>query len=173
MPARPHSGGDTYGWGDWFVASLLGSLAAWPAVFAADMLWGDVLLPATEGSDGYLAPAIAIASLVPKAAGSYLGAHMYVPRAWWLYKLTLLPALPVSFAFSLAIHAGTSEGAAAVAADRLGSAGPEVPFPPSASSSRIVSSAWQPSSSERKSAATRLRHAAPSPVQLALQRAGL
>ena len=38
-----------YSWVDWFVASIFGSVVAWPAVFATDTLWAEVLLPRALG----------------------------------------------------------------------------------------------------------------------------
>ena len=103
IPARPHppSPGEVpsttaalYGWGDWFVASQISSVVAWPFIFATDVLFGDYLLPWAEkysgpqGALGDVAVAVAGLSLMPKAAASYLGAHLYVPNAWWFWKLS-------------------------------------------------------------------------------------
>ena len=96
---------------------------------------------------------------------------MQVPRAWWFYKLTLLPALPLSFGISILIHFATTDGGARREAVD-GWAGPEVPFS-APSSLDIGSTAWRTSSQNDKSAATRLREAAPTAVQFALQQAGL
>jgi len=116
-------------------------------------------------------PEAEAASLVPKAFGSYLGAHLFVPRAWWFYKLTLLPALPLSFGISLLIYFATTDGGARREAVE-GWAGPEVPFS-APTSQDIGSTAWRTSTQNDKSAATRLREAAPTAVQYALQQAGL
>ena len=89
LKARPHaaqSGSEIsrYGYGDWFVASLVSSLVSWPAVFATDMLFGDLLLPAADAQKSpELTQAVALSSLIPKIAASYCGAHLYVPGAWW------------------------------------------------------------------------------------------
>ena len=162
-----------YGWGDWFVASLLSSVVAWPAVFATDVLFGDYLLPAAEKQDsGSVTAATAIASLVPKAAASYAGAHLYVPRAWWFWKLTLLPALPLSFGISFAIYIMTAEtDSVNIEIEKMGV---PIALPETASKPQTASTAWQPSSigSKPKSYATRFVEAAPTPLQLALERAG-
>lgn len=39
---------------------------------------------------------------------SYYGAHLYCPRAWWFWKLTLLPAVPGSFLVFLPVLGGAS-----------------------------------------------------------------
>ena len=66
------------------MASLISSVAAWPAVFATDMLFGDLLLPIAEQQDiPELTQAVALGSLVPKLAASYWGTHLHVPGAWW------------------------------------------------------------------------------------------
>jgi len=111
------------------------------------------------------------ASLLPKAAGSYLGAHLFVPRSWWFYKLTLLPALPISFGVSMVIYFATTDGGARREAVD-GWAGPEVPFS-APTSLDIGSTAWRVSTQNNKTYAIRLREAAPTAVQFALQQAGL
>jgi len=141
-------------------------------VFATDSLWGSFLLPSIKGVDnGQYLQGAAATSLLPKAAGSYLGAHLYVPRAWWFYKLTLLPALPISFGVSIVIHFATVDaGARREFAEAY--AGPEVPFtPPTASD--MGSTMWRPSVMGDKSSAVRLREAAPTAVQFALKQVGL
>ena len=66
---------------------------SWPVAFAVDSFWGSLLLPRVQSiQHGRWVQEAEAASLVPKAAGSYLGAHLFVPRAHWFYKLTLLPA---------------------------------------------------------------------------------
>ena len=191
-PARPHPpppGTETplrYGWGDWFVASVVSSFVAWPVVFATDYAWGEHLLPAfgasasngtpetldefgasasngtpetlDESSDTGAIGIISMASLVPKAAGSFLGAHLYVPHAWWFWKLTLLPALPLSFALSMAIHCASEQ--------LSGSADHDV----SGKNAEVANTAWKPATCTSKSMATRAREAAPTPVQLVLLR---
>ena len=178
MPARPHphAAADAvapYGWGDWFVGTLVSSVVAWPAVFATDVLFGDVLLPAAEAQgSGSLTAATAVASLLPKAAASYAGAHLYVPRAWWLWKLTLLPALPLSFGISLAVYIANAEtDSVNIEIEKMGV---PIALPETASKPQTASTAWQPSSigSKPKSYAARFREAAPTPMQLALERAG-
>ena len=161
-----------YGLGDWFIASLVSSVVSWPVAFAVDSLWGSVLLPQVQSiRQGRWVQEAEAASLVPKAFGSYLGAHLFVPRAWWVYKLTLLPALPLSFGISLAIYFATTDGGARrEAVDAY--AGPEVPFS-APTSLDIGSTAWRASTQNDKSSATRLREAAPTAVQFALQQAGL
>jgi hypothetical protein len=181
FPAKPHPSTEAvapYGWGDWFVASLVSSVVSWPVVFATDSFWGSYLLPQVKSMESpYIDfQAVTFASLLPKAAGSYLGAHLYCPRAWWFWKLTLIPALPLSFGISLVIHFST------VDADKRREfaeayAGPEVPFTPhdvtSRTSQDVGSTAWRPSLMDEKSSAVRLREAAPTAVQWALKKAGL
>ena len=133
VPARPHPSTElhaAYGLGDWFVASLVSSVVSWPVAFAVDSLWGSFLLPHVQSiREGKWVQEAEAASLVPKALGSYLGAHLFVPRAWWFYKLTLLPALPLSFGISLVIYFATTDGGARREAVD-GWAGPEVrPWP--------------------------------------------
>lgn len=133
VPARPHPSAEIhapYGLGDWFVASLVSSVVSWPVAFAVDSFWGSLLLPHVQGlREGKWVQEAEAASLVPKALGSYLGAHLFVPRAWWFYKLTLLPALPLSFGISLLIYFATTDGGARREAVD-GWAGPEVrPWP--------------------------------------------
>lgn len=175
MPATPHphtadAALAPYGWGDWFVASLVSSIVAWPAVFATDVLFGDFLLPAAERQNsGSLTAATAFASLVPKAAASYAGAHLYVPRAWWFWKLSLLPALPLSFGISFAVYIATAEtDSVNIEIEKMGV---PIALPETASKPQTASTAWQPSSigSVPKSLATRFREAAPTPLQLALE----
>ena len=129
IPARPHPSTELhapYGWGDWFIASLVSSVVSWPVAFAVDSFWGSLLLPHVQSiRDGRWVPEAEAASLVPKAFGSYLGAHLFVPRAWWFWKLTLLPALPLSFGISLVIWGATIDGGARREAVE-GWAGPEV-----------------------------------------------
>ena len=129
IPARPHPSSELhapYGWGDWFIASLVSSVVSWPVAFAVDSFWGSLLLPHVQSiRDGRWVPEAEAASLVPKAFGSYLGAHLFVPRAWWFWKLTLLPALPLSFGISLVIWGATIDGGARREAVE-GWAGPEV-----------------------------------------------
>jgi hypothetical protein len=147
---------------------------AWPVVFATDSLWSGMLLPLAQPiEDGSWVPAVASLSIVPKAAGSYLGAHLHVPRAWWVYKLTLLPALPLSFGISMLIHFATMDGTARREAAEA-YAGPEAAFtPPAADSSLAGSTQWQLSKANDKSHATRLREAAPSALQFLMRWAGL
>lgn len=174
IPARPHPNsarsysGDAclYGWGDWFFAHVISGFVAWPVVFATDMLWGDFLLPAAEKSVPDMAEGIAVLSLIPKVAASYFGAHLYLPQAWWLWKLTLLPAIPVGLAASLTIHLATNDGThkEAIYDDWL-------PMKPEKPTSNCT--AWVPSSSEEKSAVLRLREAAPSAVQQCLSKVQL
>ena len=171
--ARPHPGDAlpaAYGWGDWFVASLVASVVAWPVVFATDTLWATSLLPLAQnldpGGDSGIKAGIAVASLVPKAAGSYFGTHVYVPKAWWFYKLTLLPALPISFTISLLVHFGTNNF---TAEDGVPHALPEGINKPQEG----VSSAWKPSTIEEKSTLKRLRDTAPTPIQIALKKLGV
>ena len=129
IPARPHPSTELhapYGWGDWFIASLVSSVVSWPVAFAVDSFWGSLLLPHVQSiRDGRWVPEAEAASLIPKALGSYLGAHLFVPRAWWFWKLTLLPALPLSFGISLVIWGATIDGGARREAVE-GWAGPEV-----------------------------------------------
>jgi hypothetical protein len=70
-----------YSWSDWFVGSVVASFVAWPVVFATDVVWGDMLLPKVDASgvhpEGAVAITAMLSSLVPKVAGSYLGAHLY------------------------------------------------------------------------------------------------
>jgi len=182
MPARPHpakSGeGDfgirRYGWGDWFVASVISSVVAWPAVFAIDSLWAEVLFPLVEklnsGNSEGIVGALGALSLLPKAGASYMGAHLYVPRAWWFWKLSLLPAFPVSLTVSLAMHAlvapaaevgaGGSEVTAAAPEGSAAASESKVP--------KVVSMAWRPSRQEKKAVTERLREAAPTFVQVVL-----
>lgn len=182
MPARPHpkaagvesAGTLRYGWGDWFIASVVSSFAAWPVVFATDLIWCELLFP-NVGTPGYEgAPRLkfdmlSTASLIPKAAGSYLGAHLYVPHAWWVWKLTLLPALPLSFAISMAIYIASTPPPGSTNGDVSGESAAATSEP----SLQIVSTAWLPSTPEPASIATRLRHAAPTSVQVAVRTLGL
>lgn len=142
---------------------MVSSLVAWPAVFLTDMLWGDFILPiAEDGTPPEVGQGAALLSLVPKMAASYLGAHLYLPRAWWLWKLTLLPAIPVGLTGSLAIHFATNDGMIkeAIYDDWL-------PMKPAAPTD-VSCTAWRPSTSEQKSAAARFREAAPSAVQMSI-----
>ena len=84
VPARPHpqpasaeaSAPLSYGWGDWFLASVVSSFVAWPFVAATDALWGEVLLPlVADNADA--STAVAAASIFPKATASYFGARLY------------------------------------------------------------------------------------------------
>ena len=79
------------------------------------------------------------------------------PRRFW--KLTLLPALPVSFSLSMAIYILSDDGTVkhAVYDDWLPMQTPE---------KETTSTAWLPSSAAKKSAAVRFREAAPSAVQM-------
>ena len=151
---------------------MFSTQVSWPVSFAVDSFWGSLLLPHVQGlREGRWVQEAEAASLIPKALGSFLGAHLFVPRAWWFYKLTLLPALPLSFGISIVIYFATTDGSARREAVD-GWAGPEVPFS-APSSLDIGSTAWRTSSQNNKSPATRLREAAPTAVQFALQQAGL
>ena len=87
-------------------------------------------------------------------------------QAWWFYKLTLLPALPISFAISMLVHFGTNNF---TAEDGVPHALPEGINKPQ----EDVSSAWKPSTIEEKSTAKRLRDTAPTPIQIALKKLGV
>lgn len=187
LPARPFAPNPSdgtgilrYGWGDWFVASQIASVVAWPAIFLTDVIFGDYLLPAAEahsGTDGNAYVAIAGASLIPKAAGSYAGVHLYLPQAWWFWKLSLMPALPISMGLSVGYYMATKQGKE--------SEQPEIPpdrpfdvvdwqessseFPHVRQASKpspVANAAFQPSSSDKKSVATRFLEAAPNAVQM-------
>lgn len=157
-----------YGWGDWFVGHVVSSFVAWPVVFATDMLWGSFFLPAAQDQAPSVVEHVALLSLLPKVAGSYMGVHLYLPRAWWVWKLTLLPALPVGAAFNLVLHVITNDGThkEAIYDDWL-------PMKPADPASAVKCTAWLPSTSEEKSAALRLKEAAPLAVQLSLARLAL
>lgn len=173
------------------------SVVAWPIVFLTDVAFGDYLLPWAEaycgpqGASGDVAVVTAGCSLVPKAAGSYLGATVYVPNAWWFWRLSLLPALPVSATFSVAYHLWTtskeSGSAEAAPPPQGGSVGDgedglkrpfdvvtwqedssEFPHVAKPRPSLVGNAAFQPSSSAPKSYAKRLLEAAPNPVQIAV-----
>ena len=169
-----------YGYGDWFVAMLVSSVVAWPAVFATDVAFGDYILPTVEKSnhpDGAVVIGTTLASLIPKAAGSYFGAHLYVPRAWWFYKLSLLPALPVAAAIS-AVYYGATWKPSDDVVDKTDSppgfnevswqeTAEEFPQVRRVTPTAVSNTAWAPSTSEKKSTAKRLVEAAPNPLQIA------
>ena len=162
------------GWGDWFVASVISSVVAWPAVFVIDTFWAEALFPlaqnANSGESEGIMGLVSALSLLPKVGASYVGAHLYVPRAWWFWKLSLLPAFPVSLTVSLAMHALIapasevgSGGSENTAANELSEAASEGKMP------KVVSSmAWRPSRQGEKPATERLREAAPTFVQAVL-----
>ena len=207
VPARPHpqpAGADAsaplrYGWGDWFLASVMSSFVAWPFVATTDALWGEVLLPLiADNADA--STAVAAASIIPKATASYFGAQLYgagsslrmqrsrepydvlapaaaarsltaspseslsraVPHAWWFWKLSLLPALPLNLGLTLAIHMLSNDGAVKhkVYDDWL----PMRPSEP-----LLINTAWRLSSAGSKGIQMRLCEAAPRPVQLVLE----
>lgn len=165
IPARPYPDSTAYGLGDWFVASLTSSVVAWPAVFITDWIWADVLFPAASTMQPFATDCLAGLSLVPKAAASYLGAHIFVPKAWWFWKLSLIPALPVSLGLSLVIHVATTHSPIQekVYDDWL-------PMKPTEQeSSQVNTMYWMPSLPGDKPAATRFVEAAPRPVQGVLQ----
>ena len=131
------------------------------------MVFGDYLLPLVETTAPGLSNAVAASSLVPKAAASFAGAHLYVPFAHWFWKLTLLPALPISFSLSIAIMVLSDYGTSkeAIYDDWL-------PMTPQ-DTTETLSMAWRPTMSGSKPAATRLREAAPRPVQILLEQSSL
>ena len=148
------------------------------------MLWGEYILPQAEavggGPEGQLAIGMSLASLIPKTAGSYLGAHLYVPRAWWFWKLSLLPALPVTMALSLTYYAATSQpeklpDKSTSPYDVMGwqQTSEEFPQVRKAPKTAVVNAAWSPSTSKKVSAGKRFVEAAPFPVQLAVEKAGV
>ena len=126
------------------------------------------MLPAAEKQAPRVAEPVAVMSLVPKVAASFMGAHLYLPGAWWVWKLTLLPALPVGAISNLVVHVITNDGRhrEAIYDDWL-------PMKPADPKSVVQSTAWVPSTSEEKSAALRLKEAAPLAVQLSLARLAL
>ena len=91
-----------YGWGDWAVASLVSSVVVWPFGFAIDLAKNELGSPSSKKqSHNY-----EVADMWGKLMGLYLqyhGAGLYVPRAWWLWRLTLLPALPANAAGFIAV----------------------------------------------------------------------
>ena len=164
---------------------LSSSVVAWPIVFATDVVFGDYILPQVEASahpDSAVVTCTTIASILPKAAGSFLGAHLYVPHAWWFWKLSLMPALPITFALSVAFkYAVWHDDDSANAVDKSDGKVPkgfnevgwqetseEFPQVRRAPPSRVSNTAWAPSSSAKKSLATRFVEAAPNGVQLAI-----
>lgn len=157
-----------YGWGDWFIGHVVSSFVAWPVVFATDMLWGNALLPTTEKQLPGFQEHVALLSLVPKVAASFVGAHLYLPGAWWVWKLTLLPALPVGAVVNLVAHVLTNDGRhkEAIYDDWL-------PMKPADPAAVVKCTAWLPSTSEEKSVALHLKEAAPLAVQLTLARLAL
>lgn len=195
IPLRPHpqTAADVslglpkaYGWGDWFIAMIGSGFVAWPAIFASDVLFGDFVLPAVEGSgahpEGALVMGTSFASLLPKLAGSYLGAHLCVPHAWWFWKLSLMPALPVCMALSSVYYYTTwHDNDEANEIDKTDAprgfnevdwreTSEEFPQVRLAKKSALVSTAWVPSSSAKRSLTTRFVEAAPTTVQIAILR---
>jgi len=162
FPAKTQqAGGTSYGWGDWFLGSIVSSFVAWPVVFATDTLWAEGLLPLVD-QRSTTETALLATSLIPKAAASFLGAHWFLPKAHWFYKLTLLPALPLSVGISMAIQMISDDGSVkqAVYDDWL----PMAPSEPS-----LISTSWRPSAKDKKSMTVRLCEAAPRPLQIALE----
>ena len=134
-PAKPHEFKELkdlmnppahkrYGWGDWWIAGLVGSFCAWPVAVATDFAEDSLAKGLTStieagGVIGFVAGAGAsLGVTLPKVAAHYYGVRLYVPQAWWVWQLTALPSLPVSIAFSAA-----AIGVSAAA----GAAMPEVP----------------------------------------------
>jgi len=89
-----------YGWGDWLVASSVAGGLAWPVSKVCDGVFDFAIEPLISSvlqGDAAVGAALGMCSLalhIPKLGASYYGAHIYCPRAWWFWKLTLLPALP-------------------------------------------------------------------------------
>ena len=173
-----------YGWGDWFIASQVSSVIAWPAIAITDVIFGDYLLPMAEaagGSAGEVTMAVCGLSLVPKVAASYFGTHVYVPNAWWFWKLSLMPALPVSMLLSFAYFQATSRDKYAEPPKdperpfdvvSWQQASDEFPHLDKAPPTNVANAAFQPSSTGPKSLSTRVLEAAPNPVQIAYQKWG-
>ena len=106
-----------------------------------------------------LAPAAAARSLTAWPSESLSRA---VPHAWWFWKLSLLPALPLNIGLTLAIHVLSNDGAVKhkVYDDWL----PMRPSEP-----LLINTAWRLSTAGSKSIQMRLCEAAPRPVQLVLE----
>ena len=84
---------------------------SWPVSFAVDSFWGNLLLPHVQSiREGRWVQEAEAASLLPKAAGSYLGAHLFVPRAW---------SNPLSWQWQSALKRGSTQGSGVYAAGAL------------------------------------------------------
>jgi hypothetical protein len=105
-----------------------------------------------------------------------------VPHAWWFWKLTLLPALPPSMVAGLAFYYLAHDEDATKAANEVDSNGSpfdlvswqetsdEFPQVRRAPQSPVSATAWEPSSSAKKSVVRRFVEAAPNPVQIVIHR---
>ena len=61
---------------------MFSTQVSWPVSFAVDSFWGSLLLPHVQGlREGRWVQEAEAASLVPKALGSFLGAHLFVRAA--------------------------------------------------------------------------------------------
>jgi len=82
-----------YGYGDWFLAGCFASLATWPLKILSGVIAqsGTVVEPSIRHK-------CALGFSVATVGASFWAAHLYVPRAYWFWKLTLLPAYPIAIA---------------------------------------------------------------------------